>query len=105
MIEPVSDDLTIPINPRLQREETDDDLGRVAQGRVQQAAQSRPEVLGQGLGRVAHQPGQRHDRQRRDGKHQDRVEFQPVENDRDRDEDQQPVQFHSQSLTCPGASG
>ena len=105
MIEPVSDDLTIPINPRLSAKRLMMISGALPRVAFNKPAQSRPEVLGQRLGRVAHQPGQRHDRQRRDGEHQDRVEFQPVKNDRDRNEDQQPVQFHSQSLTCPGASG
>ena len=38
-------------------------LPRVA---FKRPAQSRPQVLSQGLRRVAHQPGQRNDRQRRD---------------------------------------
>ena len=74
MIEPVSDDLTIPIKPRLQCEHADDDLGRIAQRRIEQPAERRPEIFRQRLGRIAHQPGQRNDRQGRDAKQHDRVD-------------------------------
>ena len=94
MIEPVSDDLTIPINPRLSANRLMMISGALPSVAFSKRPQRRPEVLGQGLGRVAHQPGQRNDRQRRRGEHQDRVELQTIECDRDRDEDQQPVQFH-----------
>ena len=80
--------------PPMQGEQRDDDLGGVAQGRVQQAPQGRPERLRQGLGRIAHQPGERYDRQRRGEEHQDRVSPHPVECDRDGDEHQQPVSLH-----------
>ena len=104
MIDPVSDDLTIPIKPPVEREQADDDLRRVAQRGVEQAPERRPEVLGQGLGRITHQPGQRNDRDGRNGEQQDRVDADPVENDRNRNEDEQPVQVQgiARSRSNPG---
>ncbi len=76
MIEPGERRLDDADQAAIEREQADDDLGRIAQSRVQQGPQGRPEILGQGLGRIAHQAGKRHDRQRRRREHHDRVEVQ-----------------------------
>ena len=72
----------------------DDDLGRIVQGGVEQAADGFSQAAGKRLGCPAHQLGKRHDRQRRGRENQDRVETEPVEPDRDRNEQEQPVQAH-----------
>ena len=72
----------------------DDDLGRIVQGGVEQAADGLSQAAGKRLGCPAHQLGKRHDRQRRGRENQDRVETEPVEPECDRNEQEQPVQAH-----------
>ena len=52
--------------PVVDGEERDDQLGRVAEGRVEEAADSRARVVGRVLGRLADQPGERDERERRE---------------------------------------
>ena len=92
MIEPVSDDLTMPINPRLRANRL-----MMISGALPRVALSKPPRVGPRYSARASvaspiKPGERNDRQRRHDEHQDRVELQPIETDRDRDEDEQPVQ-------------
>jgi cell wall assembly regulator SMI1 len=60
MIDPVIEAFT-----RSQRQRADDQLRRVAEGRVQEAANAGTEPVGEFLGRLADEAGQRHDGQRR----------------------------------------
>ena len=53
------------VEPLEQREQGDDQLGGVAEGGVQKAPDARPEPVRERLGRLADQPGQRDDGQRR----------------------------------------
>ena len=62
--EPVSDPRTTLGQPVGDREERDDQLGRVAEARVQEAADAGAGVLGGVLGRFADQPGERNERKR-----------------------------------------
>ena len=57
-IEPVSDDLTIPINPRLSANRLMMISGALPRVAFNKRPQGRPEILGQGLGRVSHQTRQ-----------------------------------------------
>ena len=52
--------------PSCDREERDDQLRRVAEARVQEAADAGARVLGGVLGRLADQPGERQQRERRE---------------------------------------
>ena len=61
--ERAADDLELH---RVHREERDDQLRRVAEGRVEEAADAGPGVLGRVLGRLADQPGERDQRGRRE---------------------------------------
>ena len=63
MMEPVSEALTISVSPARRAMKRDDQLRGVAEGRVQQAADVRPRVVGEVLGGLAHEPGQREDGQ------------------------------------------
>ena len=51
--------------PLVDRDQRDDQLGRVAEGRVQEPADTRPRVVGSVLGRLADQPCERDERDRR----------------------------------------
>ena len=53
--------------PARDGEQRDDQLRRVSEARVQEPADSRPGVLTRVLGRLADQPGERHQGRRRDG--------------------------------------
>ena len=69
--------------PGLQREERDDQLGDVAERRVEDAADLRAGQRAESLGREADDPGQTEDRDRRDDEDQVVVGMQPeVEDDR-----------------------
>jgi hypothetical protein len=75
-----------------QRGEGDDQLGHVAEGRVEQAADAGARLLGEVLGRLAHRRGERHDRERRREEDEHRlVGGEVLERERDRHEDQQPL--------------
>ena len=65
--EPVSEPRTTLGQPVRDGEQRDDQLGRVAEARVQEAADARACVLGCVLGRFADQPGERDQRERRRG--------------------------------------
>ena len=60
------------------RDQRDDQLGRVAEGGVQEAADARAGVLGRVLGRLADQPGQRDQRERGEGELERLVEVGEV---------------------------
>ena len=62
MIEPVSDALTTSIRPACESEERDDQLGDVAERRVEDAADLRPGDRAEPLGRQADDPGEAEDR-------------------------------------------
>ena len=99
MIDPVSEAFTTGYRPLPQRHDGDDQLRRVAEGGVQQAADALAGVMRQFLGGVAQPPRQRHDRQACGDKDQGvgsgHQELQP---DRDRNKDQQPVQHVASSM-------
>ena len=59
MIEPTIEALTTSCRPLLEREQGDDQLGRVAERDVEQAADARARARGELLGRAAHQRGGR----------------------------------------------
>ena len=63
MMEPVSEAFTISVSPGAQGHEGDDQLGGVAEGGVEQAADAGAGVVGQVLGGLAHEPGQGKDGQ------------------------------------------
>ena len=102
MIEPVSDDFTIAIKPRLRRKRTDDDLGRVSQRGVEQPPDGGPEVFRQGSVASPIKPASGTIARAEAGKDQHRARLEPVENDRDRNERKQPVQTHGNTLLMPG---
>ena len=64
--EPVNEPRTTVGQPVGDREQGDDQLGRVAEARVQEAADAGAGVLGGVLGRLADQPGERDQRERRE---------------------------------------
>ena len=64
--EPVSEPRTTSKSIAFTAKQRDDQLGRVAEGRVQEAADAWPRVLGRMLGRLADQPGERDQRGRRE---------------------------------------
>jgi hypothetical protein len=91
MIEPVSEAWTTSIRPRWRGEERDDQLGDVAERRVEDAADlgagQRPEPLGG----EAHDPGETEDGRRREHEQDRLVGVQPeVEDDRGDAQDDRP---------------
>ena len=70
--------------PVVDREEGDDQLGRVPEGRVEEAADARARVLGGVLGRLADQPGERDERDRCEDEERDFVGI-----DREPDDDRE----------------
>ena len=76
---------------RPQRHEGDDQLGGVAEGRVEEPADRVAGVGRELLGRPDDQARDRHDRDRRDEEHPGRRRAGVLERERDRDERQQPV--------------
>ena len=79
------------VQPGPQGGQRDDELGGVAEGRVQEPAHARTESLGDVLGRAAHPARKRHDGDRRRREDPDRVGVTRLERDRDRDEGEQRV--------------
>src|SRR5512132_3275892 len=76
-----ADDLGQPLVDRQQR---DDQLGRVAEGRVQEPADARAGVVGRVLRRLADQPGERDERKCRQDEQLDVAEIeQVIRGDRD----------------------
>ena len=65
MMLPVKDALTTSSSPLEEGEQGQDQLGGVAEGRVQEPADAGTEPVGQLFGRLAHQAGQRDDRHAR----------------------------------------
>ena len=74
-----------------EREEGDDQLRRVAEGDVEQAADPRPRARRQLLGRAPHQRRRGDDPQRRGGEDDGRRSAREVERDGDRDQRRQQV--------------
>ena len=81
----------------MERKAGNNDLGSIAQRRVEQPSHCGTQKFRQDFGGLAHQCGQRNDRQRRSEKHQNWVRADPVEDDSDRDKHEQPVQIHLSS--------
>ena len=74
-------------------DERDDQLRRVPEGRVQEAADARPRVLGCVLGRLSDQPRERNQRQRGEHEFERRIEVRDVvQQDDDRSERKQCVE-------------
>ena len=71
MIEPVSEALTRSVQALAERQRADDQLGGVAERRVQQAADAAAEMLGEDFCRVADEGRKRQDRERRRKKDRD----------------------------------
>ena len=90
-IEPMIEAFTTSCRPSLEREQRDDQLRRVAERDVQQAADARPGAVRELLGRPAHQRRGRHDAERGREEDDDRVRAELVEHDRDRDEGDEQV--------------
>ena len=66
-------------------EERDDQLGCVAEARVEQAADARPRVRGRVLRRIPNQPGERNERDRGEQEQRDLAQVgHEVEEDRGR---------------------
>ena len=85
--EPVSEPRTTSVSPWFTAMQRDDQLGRVAERGVEEAADARARVLGSVLGRLADQPCQRHQRDRREDELGRLVEVgEIVEEDRERPE-------------------
>ena len=74
------------LQPRLEREQGDDQLRRVAERDVQQAADAGPGAVRELLGGAAHQRRGRHDAERRGEEDQDRIGVGQIQDDRDDDE-------------------
>ena len=72
--EPVSEPRTTSGQAVRDGEQRDDQLGRVAEARVEEAADAGPGVLGCVLGRLADQPGERDQRERREDEERRLVE-------------------------------
>ena len=85
-IEPIDRGLDDLVQPGVEREQGDDELGRVAEGDVQQAADARPRARRELLGGAAHQRGGRDDAAGRGEEDRDRRRADELEDDRDRDE-------------------
>ncbi len=81
-------------------EERDDQLGRVAEGRVQQSADPGAGVVCRMLGRFADQPGERNERGGRDHEENDVVDTREIEREDDRREDER----EREETTCHGRS-
>ena len=87
---PVSDALTRSVRPSRKRQRADDQLGGVAERRVEQAADAAAEPLGQRLGGPADLGGQRQDGEDRGREYGDVIlRNQQFERDRERDEAEQ----------------
>ena len=70
--------------PLVDREQRDDQLRRVAEGRVQESADARAGVMRGVLGRLADQPGERDERERGEDEQLDVAEIeQEIRGDRD----------------------
>ena len=91
MIEPTIEALTTSCRPCVEREEGDDQLRRVAEGDVEQAADAGTRARRQLLGRPAHQRRRGDDPQRRGGEDDRRRGAGELERDRDRDQRHQQV--------------
>ena len=79
------------LQPLAEGEEGDDQLRRVAEGDVEEAADPRPRAGRQLLGRPPHQRRGGDDPERRGGEDDDRRDAEQVERDRDRDQRRQQV--------------
>ena len=79
--EPVIVPRTTPGRPSAIASSDDDQLGRIAEAGVQEAADSRAGVLGGMLGRLADQPGERDERDRREDERAGRAEVEAVVGD------------------------
>ena len=87
---PVSEPRTTSVRPSVDGQERDDQLGRVAERRVEEAADPRPGVVGRVLRRLADQPRERDERERGEDEERDVAELREfVESDDERAERKQ----------------
>jgi hypothetical protein len=77
--------------PRAQRDHGDDQLGGIAEGRVEQPAERVARVGRELLGRAHDEARDRHDRERRAQEHPGRRRAGVLHRERDRDHRQQPL--------------
>src|SRR5262245_60782477 len=82
------DDLTEAVGEPDRR---DDQLGGVAEGRVEEPADPGARPLGEGVRRPTHETRQRNDAERRNGEDRDRRRMQDLEQDRDGNEDEEQI--------------